>query len=148
MDDPKNAKQAYEHSLSIDSENVYTNLNYAVFLYNQGDKQGAATRLITFRKIFDTIIQGKRKEIDPEVSYLSSKVVQSNEFVILNFYLVNFKASRDIFKVGPDIECWRAGQASVSYSTRAAGRDRQCAVLERDLGSKVHKHHEADGRER
>ena len=74
MDDPKNAKQAYEHSLSLDGENVYTNLNYAVFLYNQGDRQAAATRLVTFRKIFDAIIQGKRREIDPELQEISSKL--------------------------------------------------------------------------
>ena len=48
-------------------ENVYTNLNYAVFLYNQGDKQGAAAKLLNFRKYFDNIIQGKRRDIDPEV---------------------------------------------------------------------------------
>ena len=42
-------------------------MNFAVFLYNQGDRQGAATRLIEFRKNFEAIIQGKRKDIDPEV---------------------------------------------------------------------------------
>ena len=50
------------------SENVYTNLNYAVFLYNQGDKQGSASRLINFRKHFDNLQQGKGKDIDPEVN--------------------------------------------------------------------------------
>jgi Tfp pilus assembly protein PilF len=67
LDDPKNAKQAYEHSLSLDSDNIYTNLNYAVFLYNQGDRQAAASRLMIFRKIYETIVQGKKKDIDPEV---------------------------------------------------------------------------------
>jgi Tfp pilus assembly protein PilF len=67
LEDPKNAKEAYEHSIALDGENVYTNLNYAVFLYNQGDRQAAASRLINFRKNFDSIIQGKRADIDPEV---------------------------------------------------------------------------------
>lgn len=67
MDDGKHAKEAYERSIALDGENVYTNLNYAVFLYNQGDRQGAASRLLIFRKNFDSIIQGKRADIDPEV---------------------------------------------------------------------------------
>ena len=52
------------------SENVYTNLNYAVFLYNQGDRQAASNRLVEFRKNFDAILQGKRRDIDPEVRRL------------------------------------------------------------------------------
>jgi hypothetical protein len=51
----------------LDGDNIYTNLNYAVFLYNQGDRQGSANRLIAFRKNFDNILQGKGKDIDPEV---------------------------------------------------------------------------------
>ncbi|CAF0853209.1 unnamed protein product [Brachionus calyciflorus] len=74
LDDAVNAKQAYEHSLSLDGENVYTNLNYAVFLYNQGDRQGAASKLIEFRKNFDSILQGKRRDIDPELQEISSKL--------------------------------------------------------------------------
>jgi hypothetical protein len=44
-------------------------LNYAIFLYNQGDRQGAAEKLINFRKNFDSIAQGgKRRDIDSEVN--------------------------------------------------------------------------------
>ena len=39
-----------------------------MFLYNQGDKQGSASRLINFRKHFDNLQQGKGKDIDPEVN--------------------------------------------------------------------------------
>ena len=49
------------------SENIYTNLNYSVFLYNQGDRQGSASKLTNFRRHFESIIQGKSKDIDPEV---------------------------------------------------------------------------------
>jgi hypothetical protein len=38
-----------------------------VFLYNQGDKQGAAAKLLNFRKHFE-IVLGKRRDVDPEVS--------------------------------------------------------------------------------
>jgi hypothetical protein len=100
LDDPKNAKQAYEHSLSIDSENVYTNLNYAVFLYNQGDRQGAATRLINFRKIFDSIIQGKRKEIDPEVGFYHADKYKVNIFDFKLFFFL-FKLQEISSKLGP-----------------------------------------------
>lgn len=65
------------------SENVYTNLNYAVFLYNQGDRQGAASRLITFRKNFDSIVQGKRRDIDPEVKI---NKYMTAEFIVFNIY--------------------------------------------------------------
>ena len=54
--------------LFFDRENIYTNLNYAVFLYNQGDRQGSANRLTNFRKYFESIVQGKSKDIDPEVN--------------------------------------------------------------------------------
>lgn len=74
LDDPANAKEAYEHSLSLDKENIYTNLNYAVFLYNQGDRQGSANRLTNFRKYFESIVQGKSKDIDPELQEISAKL--------------------------------------------------------------------------
>jgi hypothetical protein len=48
-------------------------LNYAIFLYNQGDRQNATNKLINFRKNFDSILQGKRREIDPEVKILDLK---------------------------------------------------------------------------
>ncbi len=56
------------------SENVYTNLNYAVFLYNRGDRQGASQRLISFRKHFENIVHGQAKDIDPELQEVSSKL--------------------------------------------------------------------------
>jgi hypothetical protein len=93
LDDLKNAKEAYEHSLSLDkyhlssqnykfyytflniyyvyfnSDNIYTNLNYSIFLYTQGDRLNSTNKLIHFRKNFDSILQGKRRDIDPEVKY-------------------------------------------------------------------------------
>ena len=58
------------------SENVYTNLNYAVFLFNQGDRVGASTKLTQFRKYFDQIVQGgkRARDIDPELQEISSKL--------------------------------------------------------------------------
>ncbi len=67
LDDATNAKQAYEHSLALDNENIYTNMNYAVFSYNQGDRHKSSSCLMNFRKHFDTILQGRGKDIDPEV---------------------------------------------------------------------------------
>ena len=57
-------------------ENVYTNLNYAVFLYNQGDRMGASAKLMGFRKNFETIAQGGKRirDIDPELQEISSKL--------------------------------------------------------------------------
>lgn len=60
-----------------------------MFLYNQGDRQGAATRLITFRKNFDSIVQGNRREVDPEVSVYSSECLNL-EYVELAFFLFFF----------------------------------------------------------
>ena len=49
---------------------MYTNLNYAIFLYNQGDRLGSSNKLVSFRKNFDSIVQGKKRDIDPEVMFL------------------------------------------------------------------------------
>lgn len=92
LEDPSNAKQAYEHSLALDSENIYTNMNYAVFLYNQGDRQGSSSRLMNFRKHFDAIVQGKGKDIDPEVhAYFNSLFYLE----ILNIFM--FKVAGSFF---------------------------------------------------
>ncbi len=38
-----------------------------MFLFNQGDKQGAAAKLLNFRKYFEVVL-GKRRDVDPEVN--------------------------------------------------------------------------------
>ncbi len=76
-----------------------------MFLYNQGDKQGAAAKLLNFRKNFE-IVLGKRRDVDPEVSEKKTLLKSNVEFFgasfinRITFFHLILKAPRNIFKIG------------------------------------------------
>lgn len=78
------------------SDNVYTNLNYAVFLYNRGDRRGASTRLLTFRKNYDNLVQNQKRDIDQEVRKL-----ECLSLLLFQFIFLKFKMQAIAAKLGP-----------------------------------------------
>ncbi|KAI2648628.1 Bardet-Biedl syndrome 4 protein [Labeo rohita] len=48
LDDADNARRSYEQAVQLDESNPLVNLNFAVFLYNQGDKK---TALLQFQEM-------------------------------------------------------------------------------------------------
>ena len=59
------------HKIIIPGTTVHNSLLlFAVFLYNQGDRRNASTRLLSFRKSHEALVQAKRRDIDPEVNLL------------------------------------------------------------------------------
>jgi len=68
-----------------------------VFLFNQGDKQGAAAKLLNFRKYFE-IVLGKRRDIDPEVFI---RIFFSFFDLKLKLFSLNEKLQEISSKLGP-----------------------------------------------
>uniref|UniRef100_A0A674BRS6 Bardet-Biedl syndrome 4 n=1 Tax=Salmo trutta TaxID=8032 RepID=A0A674BRS6_SALTR len=65
MDDGENAKRSYEQAVLLDDCNPLINLNFAVLLYNQGDKKGATEQyLVMESKVMES---SHNEEFDPEV---------------------------------------------------------------------------------
>uniref|UniRef100_A0A8C8JJI3 Bardet-Biedl syndrome 4 n=1 Tax=Oncorhynchus tshawytscha TaxID=74940 RepID=A0A8C8JJI3_ONCTS len=65
MDDGENAKRSYEQAVLLDDCNPLINLNFAVLLYNQGDKKGATDQYLEMEsKVMES---SHNAEFDPEV---------------------------------------------------------------------------------
>ena len=68
MDDPDNARSAYDQALALDTKDPAVPLNYAVLLYNQGDSKGAGTQMQQFEARVAKIRQTPGLDADPDVS--------------------------------------------------------------------------------
>uniref|UniRef100_A0A671PR61 Bardet-Biedl syndrome 4 protein-like n=1 Tax=Sinocyclocheilus anshuiensis TaxID=1608454 RepID=A0A671PR61_9TELE len=67
LDDADNARRSYEQALQLD-EYLLVNLNFAVFLYNQGDKKAALLQFQEMeRKVNTQVDNNSNTEFDPEV---------------------------------------------------------------------------------
>ncbi|XP_061404733.1 Bardet-Biedl syndrome 4 protein [Lethenteron reissneri] len=68
LGDPENGRRAYEQSVALDEVNPLASLNFAVFLYNQGDKKAA---LAQFHELEATVAKQREEnanvEFDPEM---------------------------------------------------------------------------------
>ncbi|KAL3860562.1 hypothetical protein ACJMK2_010675 [Sinanodonta woodiana] len=51
LEDVENARQAYEQALTLDQKDPLLLLNYAVFLFNQGEKKAATKQFSAFEKM-------------------------------------------------------------------------------------------------
>ncbi|ESO87919.1 hypothetical protein LOTGIDRAFT_53377, partial [Lottia gigantea] len=69
LEDPDNAKQAYEQALSLDQKDATIPLNYAVFLYNCGDKKLASKYLTIFGQNIKAL-----PSVDQELLDMASKL--------------------------------------------------------------------------
>ncbi|XP_059169614.1 Bardet-Biedl syndrome 4 protein-like isoform X2 [Physella acuta] len=73
LDDAEDATQAYEHALKIDDKDPAILVNYAVLLFNKGDRRKASHLLTQFDALV-TLNRSSGKETDPELIELASKL--------------------------------------------------------------------------
>ncbi|KAI4874308.1 hypothetical protein NFI96_001222 [Prochilodus magdalenae] len=76
LDDVDNARRSYEQAVQLDVSNPLVNLNFAVLLYNQGDKQGALQQYQEMEKKVNMLVESNSNaEFDPE-HLLSPKLIE------------------------------------------------------------------------
>ncbi|EMP38932.1 Bardet-Biedl syndrome 4 protein [Chelonia mydas] len=66
LEDAENAKRSYEQAVALDQCNPLVNLNYAVLLYNQGDKKGALCQYHEMEKKVNSLKENSALDFDPE----------------------------------------------------------------------------------
>ncbi|XP_013979482.1 BBSome complex member BBS4 isoform X3 [Salmo salar] len=75
MDDGENAKRSYEQAVLLDDCNPLINLNFAVLLYNQGDKKGATEQYLEMEsKVMES---SHNEEFDPELIEMAQKLASA-----------------------------------------------------------------------
>ncbi|XP_063782556.1 Bardet-Biedl syndrome 4 protein isoform X2 [Pseudophryne corroboree] len=73
LDDSENAKSSYQQAASLDQTDPLVNLNFAVLLYNQGDKKGALTQYQELERKVSTLRE-TTTEFDPEMVDMAQKL--------------------------------------------------------------------------
>ncbi|XP_030433349.1 Bardet-Biedl syndrome 4 protein isoform X3 [Gopherus evgoodei] len=74
LEDVENAKRSYEQAVALDQCNPLVNLNYAVLLYNQGDKKGALCQYYEMEKKVNALKENSTLDFDPEMVDVAQKV--------------------------------------------------------------------------
>ena len=67
LQDPDNAKSAYEQAMTLDTKDPAVPLNYAVLLFNEGDTPGAGAQLKEFEARVSKLRQTPGLDADPDV---------------------------------------------------------------------------------
>nr|XP_051678275.1 Bardet-Biedl syndrome 4 protein isoform X4 [Oryctolagus cuniculus] len=74
LEDIENAKRAYAEAVRLDQCNPLVNLNYAVLLYNQGEKRGALAQYQELEKKARLLKDSGSLEIDSEMVEMAQKL--------------------------------------------------------------------------
>uniref|UniRef100_U3J8R2 Bardet-Biedl syndrome 4 n=1 Tax=Anas platyrhynchos platyrhynchos TaxID=8840 RepID=U3J8R2_ANAPP len=74
LEDIENAKRSYEQAVALDKCNPLVNLNYAVLLYNQGDKKGALCQYQEMEKKVNAMKESSTLDFDPEMVEVAQKM--------------------------------------------------------------------------
>uniref|UniRef100_A0A3B3QM59 BBSome complex member BBS4 n=1 Tax=Paramormyrops kingsleyae TaxID=1676925 RepID=A0A3B3QM59_9TELE len=75
LDDVENAKRSYEQAVAFDKSNPLVNLNFAILLYNQGDKAGALQQYQEMeRKVSSLQESSSNPEFDPELVDMAQRM--------------------------------------------------------------------------
>ncbi|KAM8987392.1 BBSome complex member BBS4 isoform 1-T1 [Ara ararauna] len=74
LEDIENAKRSYEQAVALDKCNPLVNLNYAVLLYNQGDKKGALCQYQEMEKKVNALKESSTLDFDPEMVEVAQKM--------------------------------------------------------------------------
>ncbi|XP_078126330.1 BBSome complex member BBS4 isoform X1 [Sander vitreus] len=75
LEDVENATRAYEQAVTIDDSNPLVNLNFAIFLYNHGDKKATLDQYQEMeRKVNLLRDSGSNVEFDPELMDMAQKM--------------------------------------------------------------------------
>ncbi|XP_076112838.1 BBSome complex member BBS4-like [Mytilus galloprovincialis] len=70
LEDPDNAKQAYEQAIGLDQKDPNIPLNFAIFLYNKGEKREASSQ---FRE-FESRVKAGQMSLDAESQEAATKL--------------------------------------------------------------------------
>ncbi|XP_053451903.1 Bardet-Biedl syndrome 4 protein isoform X3 [Nycticebus coucang] len=74
LEDVENAKRAYTEAVRLDKCNPLVNLNYAVLLYNQGEKKGALAQYQEMEKKVSLLKDSSSLELDSEMVEMAQKL--------------------------------------------------------------------------
>ncbi|KAK7808029.1 hypothetical protein U0070_022682 [Myodes glareolus] len=74
LEDTENAKRAYAEAARLDKCNPLVNLNYAVLLYNQGEKKGALAQYQEMEKKVNFLKDNSPLEFDSEMVEMAQKL--------------------------------------------------------------------------
>uniref|UniRef100_A0A665V808 BBSome complex member BBS4 n=1 Tax=Echeneis naucrates TaxID=173247 RepID=A0A665V808_ECHNA len=75
LEDVENATRAYEQAVTLDESNPLVNLNFAIFLYNHGDKKRALDQYQEMeRKVYQLQDSSSNFEFDPELMDMAQKM--------------------------------------------------------------------------
>ncbi|KAM6303837.1 BBSome complex member BBS4 isoform 1-T1 [Podargus strigoides] len=74
LEDIENAKRSYEQAVALDKCNPLINLNYAILLYNQGDKKGALCQYQEMEKKVLAAKESGTPDFDPEMMEVAQKM--------------------------------------------------------------------------
>ncbi|XP_021092623.1 Bardet-Biedl syndrome 4 protein isoform X2 [Heterocephalus glaber] len=74
LEDTENAKKAYAEAVRLDKCNPLVNLNYAVLLYNEGNKRGALAQYQEMEKKVNFLKDNSALEFDPEMVDMAQKL--------------------------------------------------------------------------
>ncbi|XP_077173601.1 BBSome complex member BBS4 isoform X2 [Paroedura picta] len=77
--DTENAKLAYQKAAALDTYNPLVNLNYAILLYNQGEKKNAVLQYQAMESKVSTLKENSVMELDPEMVDTAQKLAVSLE---------------------------------------------------------------------
>ncbi|KAK7912681.1 hypothetical protein WMY93_012892 [Mugilogobius chulae] len=75
LEDQENATRAYEQAVTLDQSNPMVNLNFAIFLYNHGDKKGALEQYQEMERKVNVLRDSSGNlEFDPELVDMAQKM--------------------------------------------------------------------------
>ncbi|XP_071610938.1 BBSome complex member BBS4 isoform X5 [Heliangelus exortis] len=74
LEDIENAKRSYKQAVALDRCNPLVNLNYAILLYNQGDKKGALCQYQEMEKKVNVVKESSTLDFDPEMVEVAQKM--------------------------------------------------------------------------
>ncbi|XP_034015765.1 LOW QUALITY PROTEIN: Bardet-Biedl syndrome 4 protein-like [Thalassophryne amazonica] len=76
LEDVENATRAYEQAVALDESNPLVNLNFAIFLYNHGEKKGALQQYQDMETKVNLLRDGSSGsfEFDPELMDMAQKM--------------------------------------------------------------------------
>ncbi|XP_012306684.2 Bardet-Biedl syndrome 4 protein isoform X2 [Aotus nancymaae] len=74
LEDTENAKRAYAEAVNLDKCNPLVNLNYAVLLYNQGEKRSALAQYQEMEKKVNLLKDSSSLEFDSEMVEMAQKL--------------------------------------------------------------------------
>uniref|UniRef100_A0A3Q1K7N2 BBSome complex member BBS4 n=1 Tax=Anabas testudineus TaxID=64144 RepID=A0A3Q1K7N2_ANATE len=75
LEDVENATRAYEQAVTLDESNPLVNLNFAIFLYNHGDKKGALDQYQEMERKVNLLRDSSSNfEFDPELMDMAQKM--------------------------------------------------------------------------